>query len=437
MGAGFVELGRRCQAVLEQNWIGHSTKPAPALYPHQWSWDSAFIAIGNARLHPDRACEELAQLFNAQWSNGMVPHIVFDGDTAGYFPSADLWGSKAIDASPANLATSGLCQPPVHATAVRRVAELVGDDRGIDLLRLLYEPLVGWHGYLASARTTTSALVEIWHPWESGMDNSPAWDSAMSALSLRAHERPPYQRVDTEHVAGEDRPSDHDYDRYMFLVEWLRQRDFQPLNASTVPFRVRDVLFNSLLVESERDLAWIARKIAGDPSIHDERAGALSSAISKELWSDQLGQHVSYDASADHPIEVPIAGSLVALTADPDPRHVRAIVESLLRDFHLPLANPSTPGAFIVPTVPIGHVRYEPTRYWRGPAWVNIMWLIANGLERVECDALATQLRAGIVDLVAANGCFEYFDPEQGHGRGSDSFSWTAALTLDLLDIKR
>ena len=36
------------KAVLDQNWLGHATKPAPRLYPHQWSWDSAFIALALA-----------------------------------------------------------------------------------------------------------------------------------------------------------------------------------------------------------------------------------------------------------------------------------------------------------------------------------------------------------------------------------------------------
>ena len=33
---------------LEGNWTGNFTIPAATLYPHQWSWDGAFIAIGNS-----------------------------------------------------------------------------------------------------------------------------------------------------------------------------------------------------------------------------------------------------------------------------------------------------------------------------------------------------------------------------------------------------
>ena len=43
------------KGVLENNWNGTFTKPAPSLYPHQWNWDAGFIAIGNAHYNMDRA----------------------------------------------------------------------------------------------------------------------------------------------------------------------------------------------------------------------------------------------------------------------------------------------------------------------------------------------------------------------------------------------
>ena len=70
-------LRDRATAVLHGNDAGSWTKAAPRLYPHQWSWDSAFIAIGWAHLDVRRAIAELEELFAAQWHSGMVPHIVF------------------------------------------------------------------------------------------------------------------------------------------------------------------------------------------------------------------------------------------------------------------------------------------------------------------------------------------------------------------------
>ena len=59
--------------VLRSNDGGGWTKAAPDLYPHQWSWDSAFIAIGWAHIDPLRAVGELERLFARQWATGKVP----------------------------------------------------------------------------------------------------------------------------------------------------------------------------------------------------------------------------------------------------------------------------------------------------------------------------------------------------------------------------
>jgi hypothetical protein len=51
--------------VLDDNWLGASTVPSRSLYPHQWSWDSAFVAIGRSWYDQQRAQTELETLFNA------------------------------------------------------------------------------------------------------------------------------------------------------------------------------------------------------------------------------------------------------------------------------------------------------------------------------------------------------------------------------------
>src|SRR5437868_3747602 len=110
-------LGREALSVLESNWTGTATVPAPGLYPHQWSWDSALVAMGLARTRPDRSRAELIGLLAGQWATGMVPHIVFRTPEA-YFPGPAVWRSQDQAEAPANLLTSGLTAPPLHALAV-------------------------------------------------------------------------------------------------------------------------------------------------------------------------------------------------------------------------------------------------------------------------------------------------------------------------------
>jgi hypothetical protein len=71
-------LVRQARAVLDFNWTGEYTMPGPRLYPHQWSWDSAFIAIGYSHYDHERATRELRHLFEAQWRNGLLPQLVFN-----------------------------------------------------------------------------------------------------------------------------------------------------------------------------------------------------------------------------------------------------------------------------------------------------------------------------------------------------------------------
>ncbi|MFQ5940360.1 MAG: glycoside hydrolase, partial [Nitrososphaerales archaeon] len=109
--------------VLEGNWTGKFTIPSSTLYPHVWSWDSAFIAIGNSYFNTEHAMKELEFLFDAQWKNGMVPHIVFNEKEKTYFPAADFYDITRSPNAPKHIGTSGMTQPPVHAIACYYIYE--------------------------------------------------------------------------------------------------------------------------------------------------------------------------------------------------------------------------------------------------------------------------------------------------------------------------
>ena len=426
------DLVPTAEHVLDRNWLGSSTKPSAHLYPHQWSWDSAFIAVGNARRGKvDRAVAELSALFEAQWSTGLVPHMVFDPDATDYFPSPELWGTAAVAAVPEGFATSGMCQPPVHALAVRLVAAQLDTEQRRPFLEDLYEPLRAWHSYLHRARTSGSPLLEIWHPWESGMDNSPAWDEALARLDPDPADIPAYRRVDTDVAAAGERPTTEHYDRYVYLLEQLRRVEYQPGDETVLPFRICDVLFNSIAADADAHLAAISDAIdAGDSRMLRERSTSLTAAIEAEMWSDALGMYADVDRTTGDQIEVPIAGGLLPLLLDLSPEHRRHLVATLLDRFAVPVGGSD---GLIVPTVPVGDRSFDGDRYWRGPAWVNIMWLLIRGLRAAGRADVAARLRGGVVHLARSAGCAEYYNPVSGAARGATEFSWTAALLLDLV----
>src|SRR5215210_4408861 len=266
------ELVAQASRILRRNDMGEWTRAAPWLYPHQWSWDSAFIAIGLAHLDTRRAAQELRTLFAHQWKTGKVPHIVFSpkAPSESYFPGADHWASAAAspDAPLAPPYTSCLCQPPVHAIAALRIWEAAGREHATaraeatDFLREIYPRLSAWHRYLATFRDPEqSGLVTIYHPWASGTDNSPRWDAAVAAVEVG--DLPPYPRYDIQHVdEPSQRPTNADYDHYLWLVELIKRAGCdERIIYRSHPFLVKDVLSSSILVAANEALLEIAEVV--------------------------------------------------------------------------------------------------------------------------------------------------------------------------------
>ncbi|MCB0972409.1 MAG: hypothetical protein KDA97_12965, partial [Acidimicrobiales bacterium] len=297
------DLARCAIEVLHRNDRGAWTRPSPRLYPHQWSWDAAFVAMGWAHLHPMRAVAELFSLLRGQWSTGMVPHIVFDLNVAEglYEPGPNHWRTAAH--APPGTATSAICQPPMHAIALARVREVAGhlgdaavgevDDAIVDL----YPRLDRWHRWLHTARDPEgSGLVTILHPWESGLDNSPRWDRPLSAVVPDETAAPP--RPDLTYVADPaERPTDGEYLRYRYLVDRLIAVDHdQEAALATHPFRVADVLFSAILAAADDALATLAIVAGRGDQADRHRCDAEHTRTALEkCWDAELGACLDQD----------------------------------------------------------------------------------------------------------------------------------------------
>ncbi|HEX6293481.1 MAG TPA: trehalase family glycosidase [Herpetosiphonaceae bacterium] len=426
------ELIEQARAVLADNWVGAFTKPSPRLYPHQWSWDSAFIAIGYARYDQARAEQELRSLFAGQWTNGMLPHIVFNPAASDYFPGPHEWHTVDHPHKPQNVQTTGIVQPPVHATAALHVFRHAQDTaRAHAFLAELFPRLRDWHAYLYRERDPRGeGLVYIEHPWESGQDNSPLWDAALERITIDPDQIPSFQRVDITIVDPIDRPTKTEYDYYMYLVKLLIDRDYDDARIrADFPFLIQDVLFNTLLCQASRDLAEIARIVGESPGIFEAWAAQTASAIDAKLWDEQHGIYINYDLVADAPVDVHVAAGFTPLFAGvPDQARAERMYRYLNSDAFCALDDACYP----VPCYDRHAPGYLPNRYWRGPVWINVDWAIYHGLRRYGFEAYAAWMRQRIIELVRDNGFFEHFTPETGAGHGTDQFSWTAALLIDL-----
>ncbi len=424
-------LVEQAKAILSLNWTGEYTQPGPRLYPHQWSWDSALVALAYAHYNHRRAERELRHLFGAQWTNGLLPQIIFNPRFRDYFPGPSFWNATESPNAPRHQETSGVVLPPVHATAVLAVYKGGGEDAR-EFLEYAFGKLKAWHEYLYRDRDPRGeGLAYIRHPWESGMDNSPMWDFIMQRMHLREEQIPKYQRADTHAVSAQDRPTSATYDRFAYLVKFFADRRYDEARIrEDCPFLVQDVLFNSLLCRSERDMAQIARVLGEDPSPFEERAQKTARAIEEKLWDEERGVYLDYDLVAGRPIHVYFAPNFCPLFAGvPDRARAGRMVEALEKDGFGLSEESVTP----VPSYDMHGFGFSPVQYWRGPVWINIDWFLMHGLEDYGYTGHAERLRQTIVDLCEGSGFHEYFDPVSGQGHGSVLFSWSAALLIDVL----
>ncbi len=408
-------LDEAARAILRQNDRGGYTVPTNGLYPFQWNWDSALVALGFATFDTDRAWTEIETLLAAQWGDGMVPHIIFWKDDAGYFPGHDQWG---IEGTPP---TSGITQPPVAASVVRRLHVLSGDDARA---RKLVAALDRWHQWFATARDPEGrGLVAITHPWESGRDNLPDWDRPLSFVDTSKVGT--YERRDTQHVHADQRPHKAEYDKYMALVQFGREHNWDiETIAARNPFWVADVGVNAILLRAERDLAALAERL-GEKLIADAataRADRMAAGLDR-LWDAELGGYVSLDLRRDEKATTLSAGTLLSLYAG-------AVTPARAEHLAGKLTAWGEQVRYLVPSYDPGGAQFDAIRYWRGPVWAVVNWMIARGLARNGRRALAERVRQDTGRLIATAGFYESFDPVTGNGCGGGDFSWTAAMWL-------
>ncbi len=426
------ELIKGARAILENNWMGGYTRPSALLYPHQWSWDSGFIAIGYSTFDQKKAQTELRSLFRGQWKNGMVPHIVYAQDSSdAYFPDPSLWDSKRSDNAPKGVQTSGITQPPVHAISVLSIYNRAKDrPMALEFLEEMYPKLLASHRFFYEVRDPLGeGLAYIRHPWSSGLDNSPTWDAPLQKIELG--DPPKFERKDLKKgISSGQRPLDWDYNRYIYLVELFKEQAYDEAELfKTCPFLLQDTLVNSILVRANHDLAEIAVIIGKDPAQINRWTDKTVKGINKKLWHRGHGFYDAYDLRSDEMIEVDTASGFAPLYGGVSSRsQARKLYNYLDSNSFCSMHEKK---CFSIPNYNMEGEYFDPANYWRGPVWINMNWMLMQGLGRYGFEEKAESVKDDIIELVRRYGFYEYYDPIKGRGYGAKDFSWTAALFLD------
>ena len=399
----------KAKHVLLGNDKGGYTIPTDGLYPFQWNWDSAFAAYGFAQFDIPRAWKEMETLFSGQWINGMVPHIIYHRVDESYFPGPNRWmGNGPIK-------SSGISQPPVAASLIRKIWEK-DPVQGNEPLKSLYPKLLNWHRWFMKHRYE-GGMTFICHPWEAGRDNAPDWDLAMEAIDPTGVGS--YERRDTNHVNPEMRPTKYDYDRYIWLVDQGRKCKWNEnwLRSNRV-FKVADPAMNFILLRANRDLRHIGRMLGNRVEEIDNWICEQEEGIAN-LWNSELLSYDSYDLrNRKYAGSISNASFLCWYGGVNDSRMLKHFdrIMGQVR-YGMPSHDPESE-------------KFSRKRYWRGPSWAIMNMMIGLGLEEVGENQRASILQEQTHLAISQKGFAEYFDPIDGSPAGGNTFTWTAAVWL-------
>lgn len=416
------DLDEAARRILSANDRGGYTVPNGRVYPFQWNWDSAFVALGFDRFDRNRAWTEVETLFRAQWDDGFLPHIVFWKDDPGYFPGPSVWRTGRDPIS------SGITQPPVAATVVRKLWDsAVACDEAENYqprLEALFSKLLTWHRWFHEVRDPDRrGVVVAMHPWETGRDNSPEWDVPGEQIDVR--NVGDYVRRDTSHLDAKMRPTKLEYDRYLALVQFGRACGWDHKRiAAENPFRVADVGMSMILLRANRDLAYLADTLGQNAEAVEIRGWIeLAEQGIGWLWNGDVGAWCSRDLRDGRSSGFITSASFLSFYAG---------LRNSERDRSMMTHFDRIAAAvqFVIPSLDPADAGFQMIRYWRGPVWAVVNYMIGTGLSECRDSARGERVRNDTLELMRRNGFYEAYSPVDGSGSGGDDFSWTAAIWL-------
>jgi|TARA_B100001741_G_scaffold310476_1_gene309795 hypothetical protein len=369
--------------IMEKNWVTEGyAAPNKKTYPWQWLWDSSFHAlIWNELGKPERAQQELKEIFRPQFDSGCVPHINYVRDPDFH---SDLWGRKG---------GSSITQPPMYGHAISQLSQ-TGNCPPQEVLSAATAGL----SFLFNQRARhESGLVLLCHPWESGADDSSRWDYFCSGgFNVDRWRKEKNQLVQTIEKSKDGSP--------------IRNPDFL----------VASIGFNALLAFNAFELA----SVTGDESMLHS-AQEIVNAINQR-WDDS---YLTWIDAGNHESSSGKCRTLDALLPllVIDKGQISKEVLKVLSSHDAYNAQYGLRG------VHQSEPTFDPTKYWRGPVWPQLAYLITYAIARFD-TSLAEEIAIQVAEGAYVSGFAEYWHPDTGEGQGAIPQSWAG---LSLVSAKR
>ena len=453
----YLELQNAAKEVLQRNTITVTVNGKPCersipsrdYYVHQWLWDSAGVAMGVVHIDEENAFNELLSLIVGQWTNGLIPHLIYNPDESRYYPPADLWQTTRFTRD--GVQTSGITDPPLLAIAAAYICDHSSNEqKRRDFINTLLPCLKAYHDYLKHYRDPEDCgLLTIVHPWESGTDDSPRWDSLLKRIDLNTIPADlkadvDLNRKDTRYESSVERPTEDDYYRYIYLIKIFKDLawDYTKILQET-PFAVKDIFFNSIWERANEALAALLRTYGNqeEANTYQRWAEQTQKALST-TWSEEYQQYCDIDVTQGRHQAIIVPTNSIFM-----PIYAGAVTDQQLDILLHRLSNPDEfYTRYPVPSTAINSQYFDKARYWRGPTWPIANYFIIEGVKTHNAghqlaDQLANFIMQKTVQMIRENGFWEYFDPvedgtaDNAKGMGFSSFSWTAAILIQLLHM--
>ena len=390
------------------------------LYPAQWNWDSAFIALGYSHFNINFALEEINTLLKGQWKDGMVPHILFHNKSTKYFPNHTVWncGNK--------IASSGITQPPIVVSILKQILDnnqisKTQEKKIITIVKKLKKYLK-W--FIKFRDPKKKGLVSILHPWESGYDNSSIWDKPMDKVKIEKNLK--YKRGDIKVVNPEQRPLNEDYDRYVSIKNHLKANKYNPFKLYSISkFNVIDVGFNSIFLRALKDIIILLKRYNINSSDLTKYAKLSEIQIIK-LYDSKKNIFYAYDVKNKKKITVPSITNYFILYADINNDLINKKIIKNLKNYN-------KGKKYIFSSIKPNHKSFEEKRYWRGPIWINCNWIIYQGLKNKD-KSFSNLIKNKTINLLNKKGFHEYYNYKNGINK---YIKLTEKNFLKLYDKKR
>lgn len=354
------------------------TWTTPDRVPHKrmWLWDSVFHAIGFLEYNKELAKDAVWAVLSQQWEDGFIPLMIGPVDF------------------------SDVTQPPLLGWGVWEIYKATGDK---EFLKKCAPRIKGYLQWDIDNRDANGNKLLEWkiseyeecRSGESGMDNSPRFDLAVTMDAV-------------------------DFSSYL----------------------MHDALMLSYIYDALGDK---------EESDHWKRVSdGIKDAVNKLLWCEKDGMYYDRDMNGNFNY-VPNVASFIPLFAGvPTAEQAKRMVQNLTDPKSFWTALP-------VPTIPKNHPAHC-RDMWRGNVWINFNYMIIVGLEKYGYRDIAKELRDKTLYAVnkwyKKYGCiYEFFncdneiapflldrkgktiDPPDWRIRwhSISDFNWSAALTLKMI----